>query len=80
MQLDELKKSDKVKFWITDTVAAMKDGSIAYTQYFRTGGGGLVLREALEPECDESPAGLARRADAIEAGELEPYIHSEEVA
>ena len=67
MQLEDLKndKAHLVDFWITDSACKLKDGNIAYTQYYAYGDGGLLLREALSPSHDESPDGLARRAELI---------------
>lgn len=65
MTIDDLKKPENeslVDFWITDSAAAMKDGTIAFTQYHDFGGGSLILRSALEPSHPESPTGLAKRA------------------
>ena len=52
--------------WITSQAVALKDGTIRYTSYFSTVGGGLILREALEPSHPESPKGLERRFNAGE--------------
>jgi hypothetical protein len=67
MQIDDLKKSENehlVDFWITDKAAAMKDGTVVFTQYHDFGGGSFILRSALEPGHPESPTGLAKRANA----------------
>ncbi|ABO60427.1 hypothetical protein Bcep1808_7552 (plasmid) [Burkholderia vietnamiensis G4] len=61
-----LQKPELVDGWITPDAVALKDGSVKYTQYFRTPNGGLLLRSALDPDESESPDGLVRR---FEAGE-----------
>jgi len=70
MRIDDLKTEENkhlVDFWITDEAAAMKDGTIAYTQYHDFGGGSLILREALDPDHPESPQGLVKRAKEMSA-------------
>jgi hypothetical protein len=61
-----LNTPELVDGWITEKAVALKDGSVKYTQYLKTPGGGLILRSALEPDHPESPQGLVRR---FEAGE-----------
>lgn len=58
--------------WITPQAVMLRDGTLAYTSYLQTGGGGLILRGALESDKDahhvhpESVAGLIARFDAGE--------------
>lgn len=61
-----LQRPELVDGWITPDAVALKDGSVMYTQYFKTPRGGLILRAALEPHEPESPQGLFHR---FEAGE-----------
>lgn len=66
MQLEELDQHPDFDMWITDQAALLKDGSVAYTQYWNIkGSGSLILRKSLEPEHEESPQGLLRKARKI---------------
>ncbi len=67
MTVDDLKgeKSHLVDFWITDSACQLINGEIAFSQYFKTGNGGLILRSALEDSHPESPKGLLKRADYL---------------
>lgn len=51
--------------WITPQAVMLNDGTLAYTKYFKTPGGGLILRDALDVENGEyhpeSPLGLVGR-------------------
>lgn len=69
MLISDLKKQENehlVDFWIHDSAAAMKDGTVAYAQYHDFGDGSLILRSALEPTHPESHQGLVRRAMEME--------------
>lgn len=52
--------------WITPQALVLKDGNLLSTNYLKTAGGGLILREALESNHAESPHGLRRRFDTGE--------------
>lgn len=65
-----LQNPELVAGWVTPQAVMLKNGTLAYTKYFRTPNGGLILRSALGEESGkphkESIPGLFARFDAGE--------------